>query len=104
MQSFLEKLRERKENQGAHGNTTFPLVLYLSLVLKFGESSQDSDAHWTVPYWLFEYLKPLEDTLQIEERRLNVLEGNGLTRAISRLSGISESIIIDTARRSTEWT
>ena len=101
MKSFLEKLRERKV---AHGNTTFPLVLYLSLVLKFGESSQDSDANWTVPYWLFEYLKPLEDTLQIEERRLNVLEGNGLTRAISRLSGISESIIIDTARRSKEWT
>ena len=97
-------MRERKKNQGAHGNTTFPLALYLSLVLKFGEFSQDSDANWTVPYWLFEYLKPLEDTLQIEERRLNVLEGNGLTRAISRLSGISESIIIDTARRSTEWT
>jgi hypothetical protein len=99
--NFLEQLRERKEN--ANGRTAFPLVLYLSLVLKFSETSQDSDAHWTVPYWLFEYLKPLEDTLQIKERRLSVLEGNGLTGAISRLSGISESVIIDT-ERSMEWT
>lgn len=91
--SFLEQLAAKKRK-----DAPFPLVQYLSLVLKFGESSQDSDAHWTVPYWLFEYLKPLENTLDIKERRLNVFEGNGLTRAISRLSGIDESIIIDTVR------
>ena len=93
--SFLDKLKQKKEMKVE----AFPLTSFLSLILQYSKGGNHLDVPWVVPYWLHEFLQPIENDTDIRRRELNVFEGNFLTLGLARLTGIHESIIIDTVRR-----
>ena len=95
--NFMDKLKQKQKKEVKV--EAFPLTSFLSLVLRYSKGGDRPDIPWVVPYWLHEFLQPIENDTGIRRRELNVFEGNFLTLGLARLTRIHESIIIDAARR-----